>query len=67
MSAGDQANTEEAHQAAQFSRNALSFFEKYDRYDCQELLAYASTHWMLSNEDFRLPTDPPMGLIRYPF
>ncbi|XP_070211365.1 ankyrin and armadillo repeat-containing protein-like isoform X4 [Littorina saxatilis] len=56
-------NSEEAIQAAQLTRATLSYFEKFDRYDCQELLAYASTHWMLSNEDFRLPTDPPVGLI----
>lgn len=55
--------TEEAVLVGHFARQALTYFERYDRYDAQELLAFSSTHWMLSNEDFRLPTDPPMGLI----
>ncbi|KAL8609317.1 hypothetical protein ACOMHN_048873 [Nucella lapillus] len=49
--------------ANQLSRNAVSYLEKLDRYECQELLAFASSHWLLSNEDFRLPTDPPPGLV----
>ena len=63
----DQAANEEATQLVQLTRSAVSFFEKFERYECQEVLAYSSTHWMLSNEDFRLPTDNPMGLIRYCF
>jgi hypothetical protein len=62
--ADNAAPTEDALMAAQHSRNAYAFFEKYDRYDSQELVACAMTHWLLSNEDFRLPTDPPMGIIR---
>ena len=59
----EQAAAEENAFIAQCSRQATSFFEKYDRYDLQELLTYSSSHWLLSNEDFRLPTDPPSGLI----
>ena len=44
-------------------RNAAAFFEKFERYDCQELLAYSSSHWLLSTDDFKCPTDPPMGII----
>lgn len=59
----DQGPSEEDILAQQSARQASNYFEKFDRYDCQELLAHSSTHWMLSNEDFRLPTDPPVGLI----
>ena len=34
-------------------RNAASFFEKFERYECQELLGYNSSHWMLSSDDFK--------------
>ena len=46
-----------------FTRNAAAFFERFDRYESQELLSYASSHWMLSNDDFKYPTEPPLGLI----
>ena len=46
-----------------FTKNASAFFEKFERYDCQELLARASTHWMLSTDDFKYPTEAPSGLI----
>lgn len=49
--------------AINIARNALNFIEKFERYDCQEMLGYMQTHWMLSMEDFRFSTDPPMGLI----
>lgn len=45
------------------SRMAASFFEKFERYDSQECLSHTSSHWMLSTEDFRVPTEPPLGLI----
>ncbi|XP_064647682.1 ankyrin and armadillo repeat-containing protein-like isoform X2 [Lineus longissimus] len=45
------------------ARNAIGYFERYERYECQELLAYSSSHWMLSTDDFKLPTEPPSGLI----
>ncbi|KAL8620460.1 hypothetical protein ACOMHN_048393 [Nucella lapillus] len=63
MASSDQANSEDAVQSSHLTRSVMSYFEKFDRYECQELLAYVSSHWMLSNEDFRLPTDPPLGLI----
>ena len=44
-------------------RTSAAFFEKIEGYDRQELLAYQSSHWMLSLEDFKNPTDPPMGII----
>lgn len=55
--------TEEQIQTLAVARNALNFIEKFERYDCQEMLGFMQTHWMLSTEDFRYPTDPPMGLI----
>ena len=55
--------TEEQIQTQTIARNALNFIDRFERYDCQELLGYVQTHWMLSTEDFRYPTDPPMGLI----
>ncbi len=44
-------------------RSAASFLEKFERYESQELLAWASSHWMLSGDDFKLPTEPASGLI----
>ena len=63
MSTSEQEKAEEAAQAQNIARNAQNYIERYERYECQELLAFIQTHWMLSTEDFRFPTDPPMGLI----
>ena len=46
-------------------RQAASFLEKFERSECQELLASASSHWLLSSEDFKLPTEPPDGIISH--
>lgn len=43
--------------------HAASFFEAFDQYDCQEIIAFYQSHWMLSSEDFKFQTDPPMGMI----
>ena len=43
-------------------RMASAYLEKFERYECQELLAFATSHWLLSTEDFKLPTEPPHGL-----
>ncbi|XP_076439158.1 ankyrin and armadillo repeat-containing protein-like [Babylonia areolata] len=51
--------------AEQLAKNALSYLEKLDRYDCQELLAFASSNWLLSNEDFRMPFEPPNGVVSF--
>lgn len=53
----------ESIQTALLNRAAVSYFEKFERYECQELLAYTSTHWTLSTDDFKLPTEPPAGLV----
>lgn len=55
--------SEEAIHYSHLQRNALNFLEKFDWYDLRELLAYQSTHWMLSTDDYRIQTDPPLGLI----
>ena len=44
-------------------RTASAYLEKFERYECQELLGYALTHWLLSTEDFKLPVEPPQGII----
>ena len=44
-------------------RYVATFFEKYERYELQELLANAQTHYLLSTEDMKVPTDPPTGVI----
>ncbi|KAL3832524.1 hypothetical protein ACJMK2_024159, partial [Sinanodonta woodiana] len=54
------ANPEEV-QIAALQRNAANYFERFERYESQELLGYCSTHHLLS-EEFRFPIDAPMGL-----
>lgn len=44
-------------------RHVSTFIEKFERYECQELLSFASTHFMLSTDDFKVPTEPPLGVI----
>lgn len=49
---------------AENQRKSLEgYFEKFSRHECQELLSFVSTHWMLSTDDFKIPTEPPSGLI----
>ena len=55
--------SEEGLFQSQAQRNASAFLEKYERYDLQELLAFTSTNWLLSTEDFKASTEPPPGLI----
>ena len=55
--------TIEGHDDGFAHRNAASFLEKFERYESQELLANASTHWILSTDDFKNPTEPANGLI----
>ncbi len=43
-------------------RNAAAYLEKFDRYECQELLSHAMSDWQLSTEHFKLPVEPPCGL-----
>ncbi|XP_077978159.1 ankyrin and armadillo repeat-containing protein-like [Glandiceps talaboti] len=51
--------------AAQATANriAAAFFEKFERAEVQEMLAYTSYHWYLSADEFKVPIDPPKGLI----
>ena len=44
-------------------RNILGFIDKYDRVEVQELLSQMNCNWLLSLEDFKLPTEHPSGLI----
>lgn len=45
------------------NRMALQFFQKYERFEVQEMLAQTSFHWFLSQEEHRLPVEPPIGLV----
>ena len=53
---------EEDHAA---SRDSATFFEKYGKYERQELLSYTASHWQLSTEDFKAPTEPCLGIISH--
>ncbi|OWF40013.1 ankyrin and armadillo repeat-containing protein-like isoform X3 [Mizuhopecten yessoensis] len=44
-------------------RSAATYFERFGHYECQELLGWQQSHWMLSTDEFKHPTDPPMGMI----
>ena len=44
-------------------RVVASFFEKFERYESQELLGHFASHWLLSSDDYKVPTEPPSGLI----
>ena len=45
------------------SRAAATYFDKIERYELQETLAYTSSDWLLSTEDTRMSVEPPRGLI----
>ncbi|XP_033103193.1 ankyrin and armadillo repeat-containing protein-like isoform X2 [Anneissia japonica] len=45
------------------NRLAAQVFEKYERFEAQELLAHTSYHWLLSAEEHRLQVDTPQGLV----
>lgn len=45
------------------SRVAATYFDKIERYELQETLAYYSSDWLLSTEDTKISVDPPVGLI----
>ena len=40
-----------------------ALFDSLDRYETQECLSYLQNHWMLSIDDYKIPTEPPSGLI----
>lgn len=45
------------------NRTAMQFFQKYERFEVQEMLAQTSFHWFLSQEEHRLQVEPPQGLV----
>lgn len=47
------------------ARHVAAFFEKFehDRYECQELLQYTVANLHMPIEDFKVPIDPPLGVI----
>lgn len=45
------------------TRVAATYFDKIERYELQESLAYYSSDWLLSTDDTRITVDPPVGLI----
>ncbi|RUS87780.1 hypothetical protein EGW08_004445 [Elysia chlorotica] len=46
-----------------YARNATTYLERFERYDSQEILSFSMAHWMLSGDVYRLPTDPPQGMV----
>ncbi|KAM3916003.1 ankyrin and armadillo repeat-containing protein [Leptodactylus fuscus] len=44
-------------------RNANAFFDKFDRSEVQDLLAYTTSSWLTSMDDANLPLQLPSGLI----
>ncbi|XP_066433209.1 ankyrin and armadillo repeat-containing protein isoform X2 [Eleutherodactylus coqui] len=44
-------------------RNANAFFDKFERSEVQELLAYTTSSWLVSMDDASLPLQLPSGLI----
>lgn len=45
------------------ARAAATYFDKIERYELQETLAYTTSDWLLSTEDTRISVEPPQGLI----
>ena len=45
------------------SRAAATYFDKIERYELQETLAYSSFDWLLSTEETKIPAEMPKGLI----
>eukprot|EP00057_Strongylocentrotus_purpuratus_P008664 XP_011663138.1 PREDICTED: ankyrin and armadillo repeat-containing protein-like [Strongylocentrotus purpuratus] len=45
------------------NRMAAQFFEKYDRFEVQEMLAQTSYHWFLSQDEHKLQAEAPNGII----
>ncbi|CAD5114678.1 DgyrCDS3724 [Dimorphilus gyrociliatus] len=40
-----------------------AFLSKLSQFDKYELCSQQSSHWMLSTNDFKVPTEPPLGII----
>lgn len=45
------------------NRMAAQFFEKYERFEVQEMLAQTSYQWFLSQDEHKLQSEPPNGFI----
>ena len=45
------------------TRAAATYFDKIERCELQETLAYTTSDWLLSTEDTRISVEPPPGLI----
>lgn len=52
-----------ANREARLKLTTSALFDSLDRYELQECLSHLQTHWMLSIDDFKIPTEPPSGLI----
>lgn len=58
------AGSEDEHQQYNYyARVASTHLERFERYDSQENLSYSMAHWMLSGDVYRVPTDPPQGMV----
>lgn len=40
-----------------------AFLSKLSQFDKYELCSQQSSHWLLSTNDFKVPTEPPLGII----
>ena len=45
------------------ARAAATYFDKIEKCELQETLAYSLSDWLLSTEDTRVSVEPPQGLI----
>lgn len=57
-------NQQQLDAEAQFSAQlSAGFFERYKGYEFQELLAFITSSYLLSSDDFKMPIDQPLGII----
>lgn len=64
-SAADDQQGISASREARLQQTVSGYFERFDRYESQELLAYSSAHWMLSSEDHKTSVEPPSGIVSH--
>lgn len=54
---------EDESQYNSFCRAAVLYLDKFERYECQELLSYSAAHWLLSSEMVRMQAEPLQGMV----
>jgi hypothetical protein len=59
-------NEEEQNLNSQPSvRSIIGFVDKFDRFEMQELLTSMTSNWLLSYDDFKLPSEQPKGKFEF--